>query len=138
MDIDHPDFAPHFTHLAAGRLCFPWCEDCRRFHWYPMPRCPHCQGGRLDWRQVGARGTLFSWTEIHHAFDARYNGPLPYIVALVDISDAAGVRLVTHLSSARNDELSIDMPLEADFSRVMARTGQLAFRPLRSEGRERD
>jgi len=103
-----------------------------------MPRCPHCQGGRLDWRQVGARGTLFSWTEIHHAFDARYNGPLPYIVALVDISDAAGVRLITHLCGARNDELSIDMPLEADFSRVMARTGQLAFRPLRSEGRERD
>ena len=115
MDIDHPDFAPHFTHLAAGRLCFPWCEDCRRFHWYPMPRCPHCQGGRLDWRRVGAHGTLFSWTEIHHAFDARYSGPLPYIVALVDI------------------ELSIDMPLEADFSRVMAGTGQLAFRPSRHE-----
>ena len=34
----------------------------------------------------------------------------------IDIDDAAGVRLITHLNGARNDELSIDMPLEADFS----------------------
>lgn len=130
MDIDHPDFAPHFTELAAGRLCFPYCTDCRRFHWYPMPRCPHCRSAHLEWREVSGRGRLFSWTEIHHAFDARYTGPLPYIVALVDIDDAPGVRLVTHMIGAGNGVLLIDMPVVADFSRLSCGDGPLAFRPL--------
>ena len=130
MVTDHPDFAPHFEHLAAGRLCLPFCADCQRFHWYPMPRCPHCQSSRLDWREVSGRGTLFSWTEIHHAFDARYRGPLPYIVALIDVHDAPGIRLVTNIVAALNDDLAIDMPVVADFTQVREGRGQLAFRPL--------
>ncbi len=130
MHTDDPQFAPHFEHLAAGRLCFPFCADCQRFHWYPMPLCPHCQSSSIAWRQVRGLGTLYSWTEIHHAFDARYRGPLPYIVALIDVSDAPGVRLVCNIVGACADELAIDMAVTADFSQVLSSDGQLAFRPL--------
>ena len=130
MPTDNSEFAPHFAHLAAGRLCFPRCADCQRFHWYPMPLCPHCQSSRVNWQQVSGCGTLYSWTEIHHAFDARYKGPLPYIVALIDVSDAPGVRLVCNLVGASSAALAIDMAVTADFSNVVGEDRQLDFRPL--------
>jgi hypothetical protein len=49
------------------------------------------------WRAVGARGhALFLDRDPPRFRYARYSGlHLPYIVALVDIDDAAGVRLVS-------------------------------------------
>jgi len=128
MANHHPDFAPHHADLAAGRLSFPFCQDCRRFHWYPMPRCPHCQSRELEWRAVPSQGALYSWTEIHHAFDARYSGPLPYIVALIEFADAPGVRLVSNLVATRTSALAVGMAVEADFTGVVEGDGQLVFR----------
>lgn len=129
MDKQHPDFAPHYAELAAGRLSFPWCEDCQRFHWYPMPRCPHCRSEHVAWRAVRPQGELYSWTEIHHAFDARYSGPLPYIVALIEFADAPGVRLIGNLVDARAETLACGLRVEADFTRVADGDGAFVFRP---------
>ena len=129
MQDDNPQFAPHFAHLAAGRLCFPYCAACARFHWYPMPLCPHCQSAGFEWRQVTGRGTLYSWTEIHHAFDVRYDGPLPYIVALIDFADAPGVRLVSNIVGAAADTLKLDMTVAAHFSHDAHGHPQVTFRP---------
>jgi uncharacterized protein len=127
---DDPQFAPHYTHLAAGRLCFPYCTACARFHWYPMPLCPHCQRAGWEWWQVTGRGTLYSWTEIHHGFDARYAGPLPYIVALIDFADAPGVRLVSNIVGAATDTLTLDMSLTAHFGQDPHGQPRVTFRPL--------
>lgn len=130
MVDDDAQFAPHFVHLAHGQLCFPYCPACARFHWYPMPLCPHCQGAGIEWRQVAPRGTLFSWTEIHHAFDARYAGPLPYIVALIDFADAPGVRLVSNIVGTAAHTLVLNMPLTAHFAHDAHGQPQVTFRPL--------
>ena len=129
MHANNPEFEPHFTQLAAGRLCFPFCTDCQRFHWYPLPLCPHCQSSQAAWRQVSGQGELYSWTEIHHAFDVRYNGPLPYIVALISFADAPGVRLVSNMLGVAADALVVGMSVTADFSNATAGDRQLVFRP---------
>ena len=130
MDAANPEFEPHFTQLAAGRLCFPYCVACARFHWYPMPLCPHCQSVGLAWRQVAGRGTLYSWTEIHHAFDVRYSGPLPYIVALIEFGDAPGVRLIGNIVDVAADTLVLNMPLGALFGQDAEGQPRVTFRPL--------
>ena len=130
MVVENAEFEPHFTHLAAARLCFPYCVACARFHWYPMPLCPHCQSAEREWRTVAGRGTLYSWTEIHHAFDVRYAGPLPYIVALIDFADAPGVRLVSNIVGAAADTLVLGMPLAAHFGQDTHGQPQVTFRPL--------
>ena len=121
------EFVPYFANLAAGRLCFPYCADCMRYHWYPMPLCRHCQSGRLTWHQVSGTGRLFSWTEIHHPFDVRYTGPLPYVVGLVGFADAPGVRLVTHIVDAPTPTLTIDMAVEPRFTTRLDGTPQVLF-----------
>ena len=92
-----PEHVEFFEHLRAGNLCFPRCRDCNLFHWYPKSACPHCQSAALTWRAVAGRGEVFSFTVVHHAFDEKSKGRLPYIVALVTFADAPGVRLITNI-----------------------------------------
>lgn len=128
MDALAAEFDAHFEHLAAGRLCFPYCGNCQRFHWYPMPLCPHCRAADWQWRAVSAIGRLYSWTEIHHAFDARYGGPLPYLVALIEFAEAPGIRLVANLVGSPAASLTVGQPVAADFSATTAGSGPLEFR----------
>lgn len=49
-DEQIPEFAPFWRNVAERRLCFPRCEACGRFHWYPLTRCPHCFSADIEWR----------------------------------------------------------------------------------------
>jgi uncharacterized OB-fold protein len=99
-----PEFLPHFDGLARGRIELPHCTDCKRFHWYPMPHCPHCQSRAIEWKAVAGDARLYSWTVVRHAFHPSLRDELPYVVALVTFDDAPGIRLVTNLAQ----ELALD------------------------------
>lgn len=109
-----PEFASFFANAGAGRLAFPHCRDCGRFHWYPMPRCPHCRGHAIEWRPISGRGEIFSFTRVLHAFDKSRAGRLPYVVALVTFADAPGIRLITNIVNAGSD-LRIGLAVEPMF-----------------------
>lgn len=102
-----PEFAGFFENAKAGRLAFPYCPDCRKFYWYPMPRCPHCRGAHIVWQRVSGRGELFSFTSVVHPFDASRAGALPYVVGLVTFADAPDVRLVTNIVGEGLDRLAV-------------------------------
>jgi uncharacterized protein len=110
-----PEFEAFYANVREKRLAFPRCADCGRFHWYPMKLCPHCRSAAIEWQPVAGRGTLWSFTEVTHRFDARYTGEVPYIVGLVEFPDAPGVRLITHVLGMPYDELACDMPVAVEF-----------------------
>jgi hypothetical protein len=110
-----PEFAGFFENASVGRLAFPYCRDCSRFHWYPMPRCPHCRGHDIEWRPISGRGEIFSFTRVLHPFDKSRAGRLPYVVALVTFADAPGIRLITNIVDASSEELRIGSPVEPVF-----------------------
>jgi uncharacterized protein len=111
-----PEFQGFFDNAGAGRLAFPCCQSCGKFHWYPMPRCPHCQRPDIEWRQVAGQGELFSFTRVMHLFDKSRVGTLPYIVALVTFADAPGVRFVTNIIGEGTDRLQIGQALDPVFA----------------------
>jgi len=111
-----PEFAGFFDNLRRGRLAFPHCEQCTRFHWYPMPRCPHCRSSRVSWTPVSPRGEVFSFTSVHHPFDPKRRDHLPYIVALVTFPDAPGVRLITNIDGVDVKDLTIGAAVDPVFS----------------------
>jgi len=110
-----PEFMGFVDNARQGRLAFPYCRICGKFHWYPMPRCPHCRGNEIEWRQVSGRGQLFSFTRVMHAFDKSRADALPYVVALIEFADAPGVRLVTNIVGGRHDALRIGQPVAPVF-----------------------
>ena len=73
---------------------------------------------------------MLTWTMVAHAFSPDLADKVPYLVALVEPVDAAGVHLVTTVVDCGVDELAIDMPLVADFRvPVWGESAMLVFRP---------
>ncbi len=123
------EFLPHFDGLAQGKIQFPYCSDCSRFHWYPMPRCPHCRSSAILWKAVAGGARLYSWTVVRHAFQPSLEDQLPYVVALVTFDDAPGVRLITNLVRAEPDALRCDMALRPVFDNPPDARPKVRFRP---------
>lgn len=88
------EFQIFFDGIDRQELRFPRCDTCRRFHWYPMKRCPHCGGSSLSWERVSGDGVVHSWTKVEHAFDEAFSSRVPYTILLVSFQDAPGVRLI--------------------------------------------
>jgi uncharacterized OB-fold protein len=97
IDTPSPEFTGFFKNTRAGKLCFPRCGGCRMFHWYPMPRCPHCRGNNWCWHRISGVGIIHSFTRVEHAFDKERAQDLPYIVALITFEEAPGVRLISNI-----------------------------------------
>jgi uncharacterized protein len=126
MTASLPEFSPFFEHARQGQLCFPKCGSCGRFHWYPMPRCPHCRSAGWRWQPVSTAGEIHSFTIVRHAFDQSRRDALPYIVALVTFADAPGIRLVTNIVDADASTPRIGQRVEPVFSK--AADGRICFR----------
>src|SRR5205823_13128109 len=58
---------PFWNGLRAGQWQTTCCEACGKYTFPPKPVCPHCWSERMAWKDLGARGTLYSWTRIHSA-----------------------------------------------------------------------
>jgi uncharacterized OB-fold protein len=106
------EFLPFWEGLRAGRISFPKCESCGRFHWYPMKRCPHCKSDRIAWAAVKGDGTLYTFTIVRFPFSPEFRDKLPYVVALVEFPDAPGVRLITELVDVPHEAIRIGMQVK--------------------------
>jgi uncharacterized protein len=80
--------------LRNGRWQTTRCTDCSSQTFPPKPVCPHCWSTRVEWSELSARGTLYSWTRIHAAPTA-FSGEAPYAVGIVDLD--SGIRLACRL-----------------------------------------
>lgn len=113
--------------LRAREVRLPRCGACGRFHWYPMPRCPHCLSPDIAWERPGGVATVFTCSTVSHAFDPGWAEALPYAVALVEYSGAPGVRLVGQLVGDEPGSASIGTVVEPVFL-TAGTTPRLAFR----------
>lgn len=51
----------------------------------------------LEWVEVAGRGRIFSWERPYHPVHPALNGHGPYVVVLVELPEAGGVRMVGNL-----------------------------------------
>ena len=113
-DIDEPLTAPFFTAAARHELALPWCDACCRFVWYPEATCPTCTSA-LQWRAVSGRATLFSWAVVARVFLPAFAEQVPYVTALVAITEDPSVRLCTYLVDCDPDALRAEQPCDVVF-----------------------
>lgn len=96
---------------AAGRLVVQRCSACGLLRHPPGPACPFCHS--LDWdvSEVSGRGTLYSYTVVHHPPAPGFDGPAIAVVVELD----EGVRLISNVTGADPATLVIGEPLEVYF-----------------------
>jgi uncharacterized OB-fold protein len=102
-----------FEGLERGELLVRRCRTCGRDQHPPLPMCPACGGLEWDARPAATTGTVYTFTVTHHP---RFPGfEMPLVVALVELDEPAGVRLVTNLRGVDPEAVRIGLPVEIDF-----------------------
>ncbi|MCB1362761.1 OB-fold domain-containing protein [Hoeflea sp. CAU 1731] len=108
------DSQPYWGALARHELMFQRCADCGTWRHYPRPVCTHCFSLRSEWQRASGRGTLHSWTTIHHAYDSALRGETPYLIGIADMEES--VRLACRLVPPDGMSPSIGLPLRVGFT----------------------
>jgi len=109
-----PDTAFFAEGLAAGEIRIERCGACGRLRHPPRPMCPACQSLERGFVVASGRGTLHSFTVLHHPAFPPFHYPLA--VALVDLEE--GTRLVAGLVEVEPDAVTIGMAVEGEVREV--------------------
>lgn len=81
--------------LEHGSLCFPRCRACGLAWLPPRAECPRCLAANWDWDRACGNARLISWVVYHRAYHESVADRVPYLVALVELSE--GPRLISTL-----------------------------------------
>lgn len=106
-----PDAAEYWAGLEEGRLLLPRCSSCQRLWSPPSGGCPHCGATDRTWQEHSGLGRLYSWVVVRHPLDEAFARDVPYVVALVQLDDADGSRLVGRLLQTPPEGVHADLPV---------------------------
>lgn len=101
-----------WTSGADGELHIARCESCRQYIHPPRSNCSDCSDP-LVFAAVSGDATLYSYTVAHQQFHPAV--PTPFVIALVELVEQPGLRLVTNLVDYDLDSLSCGMDLRVRF-----------------------
>jgi uncharacterized OB-fold protein len=125
-----PELTEHnrafWTGGADGRLHIPYCRPCARWVLPPEADCPGC-GTALDSRPVSGDGTVFTYTVNQHPFNPAV--PLPYVIAVIELTEQADLRLAANIVDCQPDSVTIGMPVAVRFEEQKA-SGETVFVPV--------
>ena len=127
------DTAAFWEACKRHELTFKRCDDCGFYIHLPKPRCPECWSTNVSDAKVSGKGTIYTFTIVHVNTAPGFEPP--YNVALVDLDEQVGLRIMTNIIDCANDDLVIGMPVEVAFHDVQLEDGELVtalpmFRPI--------
>ena len=121
---------PFWEGTKRHELCLQKCRDCGKFRFYPRSICPHCLSYNTEWTKVSGRGKIYSFTVANRTVSPAFRQDVPYSIAIIELEE--GVRMMSNIVECRNEDLSIDMPVEVVFDDVTPEITLPKFRPRRS------
>ena len=77
---------------------------------------------------MSGRGKVYSFIVTHHVVTPGFEDDAPYVVALVELEEQAGLRLVTNIVGCSPGDVRVGMPVEPVFDAVTPEVTLLKFR----------
>ena len=96
-----------------GELLIIRCTSCGYWIHPPTPRCPQCLSDAVEPQAVSGRGTVYSYTINRQAWFPGLE--VPFVIAMVELDEQPGLRLMTNIVDCPTEEVEIDMPVEVAF-----------------------
>lgn len=106
--------APYWEGLRKRKLLVQRCT-CGNWQFGPEWLCYRCRRFDPPWEEVAPHGVIYSWERVWHPAHAALNGHTPYLVVLVELPQAGGVRMLGNLLGDPMQEVSIGSPVTAVF-----------------------
>ena len=94
---------PWWQAAAEHRLVVQRCTGCQHLRLPPAPICPECRAAEADWLEVSGRGELYTYTIVHRAISP--DQQVPFVIAVVALEGADGVRIISNLVDVDPDQL---------------------------------
>lgn len=88
-DLDAENLA-YSGHCARHEFHLQQCTGCSLLRYPPTTACPWCSHPEARWVPVEGRGTVHSYTEVHHAIQPAFRGHTPYLILLVELDTQRG------------------------------------------------
>jgi uncharacterized protein len=102
-----------WTAGARDELHLLRCQACRYWIHPPGAMCPTCRQRDLQWEATSGKAVLYTYTLNHKAWNPLV--PVPYIIAMVELPEQAGLRMTSNIVNCALDGLFIGMPLRVIF-----------------------
>lgn len=80
----------YFAHCTAGHFHLQQCAACKLLRYPPGPACPWCAAKESTWVPVEGKGTVHTYTQVHHAVQPGFKTHTPYLVLVVDLDTQKG------------------------------------------------
>jgi uncharacterized OB-fold protein len=103
------------------------CSSCDHVWHPPLPICPRCRSFEVEWRPASGRGTVHSFTIVHHAAHPAVEAWLPYLVALVRLAE--GPLFVCNIRGCAPERVRIGMPVRVTFEEIAESVALPQFEP---------
>ncbi len=118
--LPEPDETTRFFWEGARqhRLLIQRCADCGYYAHPPRPLCRRCLSTNLAPQQMSGRGRVYCYTVTRHVFHPAMAKRLPYVVAIVELEEQPGLRLVSGLRGIEPGQVRTGMPVSVTFRRV--------------------
>jgi uncharacterized OB-fold protein len=112
-----PDEFTQFFWDAARqhKLMFRRCTTCGTFQHPPEPVCQRCLSFDFAPAEVSGRGEVYSYAMATQAFHPYFADKLPLCIAVVELAEQAGLRMVSNIVDLPPDGVSVGDPVELDF-----------------------
>ena len=111
-----------------GKVLIQKCSECGELRHPARPMCGNCRSIKWETVEASGRGTVYSYTVLHHPKFPGYEFPLA--CALVDLEE--GVRMVSNVVGCEPDAVEIGMPVQISIEQVDDETKLPVFRPAKS------
>lgn len=105
---------PYWTGGEVGELRLPTCEKCAAYGHPSDSHCRSCGEELSAWEAVSGRGVVIGVTVNHQMFLHRF-APPPYVVAVVALDAAPGVRLTTNLVELDPEDVRVGQRVDVRF-----------------------
>lgn len=107
--------APFWNGLRENRVMVQHCAACGTWQHGAEWICHHCHAMDPAWEAVTPRGRIYSWERVWHPAHDCLNGYGPYLVVLVELPQAGGIRMLGNLLGDPMQEVVIGAEVQGVF-----------------------
>ena len=114
-----PDDATRFywDAAAAHRLVLQRCRSCERLQFPPDIRCVYCQSESFAHVEVSGRGRIYTYAIVDRPLHVGFVDAIPYVVALIELVEQPGLRILANIVGAPPDQLACGLPVQVTFEK---------------------
>lgn len=120
---------PWWQAAAEHRLTVQRCAACDHMQLPPTPVCSECRSTELDLKQISGRGEIYTYTLVHRPLAAGQT--LPFVIAVILLEEAGGVRMISNIVDVEPDDLAIGMAVELVWEDMSDELTIPRFRPAK-------